>query len=49
MNSHNETFNKLFEELKRFSPEIDESDLYVPPTHATSSQSSSTPLSNLNI
>ena len=49
MNSHNETFDKLFEELECFSPEIDESDLYVPPTHATFSQSSSTPLSNLNI
>ena len=49
MNSHNETFDKLFEELERFSPEIDKSDLYVPPTHATSSQSSSSPLSNLNI
>ena len=44
-------FDNLFENLERFSPEIDESDLYDPPqdlqTHA--STSSSLPLSNFNI
>ena len=49
MNSHNETFDKLFEELELFSPEIDESDLYAPLSHATTSHSSSSPISNFNI
>ena len=30
MNSHNETFDKLFEELERFSPEINKTDLSAP-------------------
>ena len=49
MNDHNETFNNLFNNLKCFSPEIDESDLYAPPSHATTSHSSNSPISNFNI
>ena len=49
MNSHNETFDNLFDNLERFSLEINESDLYVPLPHASSSHSSNSPISNFNI
>ena len=42
-------FDKLFENLERFSPEIDESDLYEPPIQTLASSSPHPQLSNSNI
>ena len=49
MNSYTEDYDNLFDNLERFSPEIDETDLYDPPSHATTSHSSNSPISNFNI
>jgi hypothetical protein len=43
MSDHANTFDYLFDELERFSPDIDESDLFVPNVSSSSQNSSSIP------